>query len=245
MRYAIGFIIALAAAAGCGVPTTAVGPAAEAAPTPRPAATRTTAKAEARKKMDKENLIGLEAEASVVDGRLEVRYHLENLSDRNVYVWDLMIGYSGNEQVIDDDGAYVFFDAPDTVRVVRGDLELPSNIDVARKEIPFVRLLGPRQKADGHIRLDQPVTEFSPFYPPPAPENTIAVKCSSVLLQIGYTEEHEGMKITEREVGGRKVLALRGGWEGPYQRIAEKKMPAAVELITYKTGFERGFIKQQ
>lgn len=201
-------------------------------------ATPVSAKDSDDKKMDNAN-ITIEATAGITDGKLVINYQIKNLSDREVYVWDQMIGYEGNEQVIDEDAAYVFLEEPDTLRIIRADLELPSGLDVARKEIPFVRQLPPKGKLTGSVKLSVPVKEFSPFFPELKPENGRSVKCSNVKLMVAWTPSQEGMKVSERKVGGTEVLALRGAWDGAYQNVAEQTIPLDVDVIAYKTEFER------
>ncbi len=191
------------------------------------------------KKMDGSNILSMTAEAVVAGDQLKVSYKLENHSDKTVYVWDQMIGYEGTTQVIKEDVAYVFFDEPDTIRLVRADLTLPHNIDVAKKEIPFVRALAAHAKASGQISIPLPAKEYSPFYPRLKDEEAHAVKCNKVRLQIAWTEEKAGMKISERKVGDKTVLALRGSWEGPYQRVLDQMIPAQVDLQTYRNNFDR------
>lgn len=190
-------------------------------------------------KMTNDVSISMNATAEVAGGRLVVNYDIENPTNSTVYLWDQMIGYKGGTQVIDEDGAYVFLEEPGTVRLVRANLPLPNDIDVSRKEIPFSRAIQPKGKASGKISLEIPVVERSPFYPKPPPEDSRSVNCTSVHLMIGWLEQKEGMQISERTVGGTKVLAIRGTWPVPYHRIIEQKIPVAVEMTVYKTPFDR------
>jgi hypothetical protein len=150
-----------------------------------------------------------------------------------------MIGYDGNTQKIDHDGAYIFFKEPKSLHVIRAELPLPAAFDIARKEIPFARLIPPGGQVKGTVKLPHPVTEFSPYFGPPVAEEQKRAVCSEVILMVGWTSVKPGMNITERTVGGEKVYAIRGAWTPPYQEILQEKFPVSVEVVTYTGEFER------
>ena len=164
------------------------------------------------KMADKANLISMKAKAEKIGDKLVVEYEIENHSDQILYLWDKMVGYKGSEQIIDEELAYVFFEEPKTIRIVRANLPLPFDRDVARKEIPFARAVKAKSKVTGKIVLPVPVKEFSPFYKRITEENNRIQHCQEIRLLIGWSELKEGMQIQERTVGGEKVLAIRGGW---------------------------------
>ncbi|HYJ90500.1 MAG TPA: hypothetical protein VEV84_04265 [Pyrinomonadaceae bacterium] len=183
--------------------------------------------------------VTLRAEAKNTETALVISYTVENQTDGVLYLWDAMIGWEGFTQKIDHDGAYVFFEEPSTVRVIRASLPLPELRQVGRKEIPFTRLLEPKSSLTGKITLRHPVREYSPYYEPMKEDEQELKKCSRVRLLIGWTPPKPGMRIDERIVGGEKVYAIRGGWEAPYQNVLEEMLPVNVDLLTYTTTFER------
>lgn len=183
--------------------------------------------------------ISLRAKAKKSDDKLIIEYEIENHAEQNLYVWDRMIGYNKSGQFIDEERAYVFWEEPKTIRVVRANLPLPFDRDVARKEIPFVRSLAAREKINGKIVLDLPVPEYSPFYPPLSEETTKKEKASVVRLLIGWSEFREGMVIREQTVGGKNVLAIRGNWEKPYHKLLAKEMPVEAEILVHSDAFDR------
>lgn len=183
--------------------------------------------------------VSMTATAENTPAGLIVNYVVENHTDQSVYLWDLMIGYDDDKQKIDHDSAYVFYAEPKTVRLIRAELPLPKTFDIARKEIPFARALAAKSKLTGTIKLKHPVTEFSPYYPPPAEDAIKVVKCSEVDLLISWTPAKQGMQISERTVGGEKVFAIRGAWAPPYQEILQETLPVQVDLTIYTSPFER------
>ena len=184
--------------------------------------------------------VSLKATAEKTENELLIKYEVENHSDRNLYLWDGMIGFDGQGQrIIDHDLAYVFYEEQNTVRVMRAVLPLPTIRSVGKKEIPFVREFPAKSKLEGSIKLKLPVEEFSPYFEPLKEENSENVKCNQIRLIIGWTPFREGMNITERTVGKDKVFAIRGAWSPPYQQIVEKKIPIDVNLLIYKDEFER------
>jgi len=183
--------------------------------------------------------VTMTASAENTTENLIVKYEVQNHTDQPIYIWDLMIGYSGNEQVIDKDAAYIFFAEPKTIRLIRAELPLPSTFDIARKEIPYARILANGEKISGMIRLKHPVKENSPYYPPVTSENEASVNCSEINLLVGWTRVRPGMQITERTISGQKVYAIRGTWDPPHQEILQETMPVQAELFTYTTPFER------
>ncbi|MBK9154974.1 MAG: hypothetical protein IPM25_12275 [Chloracidobacterium sp.] len=183
--------------------------------------------------------LSMKATAKNTNAGLLIEYTVENNTDREHYLWDLMIKYEGKTQKIDHDGAYVFFVAPKTLNVIRAELPLPTAFDVARKEIPFARLLLPGGTLTGKVKLPHPVTEFSPYYAPPKEENQEKAVASEVVLAVGWTPVKPGMNISERDVGGEKVYAIRGSWAPPYKELLQEKFAISVEVTVYKEDFER------
>jgi len=183
--------------------------------------------------------IRLTASATAIDGKLTINYEITNGSKAIIYVWDQMVGYPSGEQSIDDIGAYVCLEEPATLRVVRANLPLPPNIDVARKEIPFARAIAPGAEISGTVELDLPTRERSPFYPPAKEAESKIVHFSKVRLMIGLLEAKDGMVVTERKVGDKTVLAVRGAWAGPYHRLIDQTFDVEGDVIAYKSNFDR------
>jgi hypothetical protein len=191
------------------------------------------------KMIDKSNLISMKAKAEKSGDKLLIEYEIENHSDQKLYLWDRMIAYKGGEQFIDEELAYVFFEEPKIIRIVRANLPLPFDRDVARKEIPFARAIEAAAKVTGKIVLSVPAKEFSPFYRGITEENSLIQHCREIRLLIGWSELREGMQIQERTVGDEKVLAIRGGWKEPYHKLLEQKIPLEVDLKVHKDAFDR------
>lgn len=186
------------------------------------------------------NSVSLQAKAEKTENELLIKYEVENRSEQNFYLWDRMIGFDGSgKKIIDRDSAYVFYEEPDTVRIMRAVLPLPETREIGKKEIPFVREFPAKSKLQGTIKLRLPVEEFSPYFEPLKEENAEKIKCSEIRLIIGWTPFREGMQITERTLGNDKVFAIRGAWSPPYQETVERKIPIDVDLLIYKTEFER------
>jgi hypothetical protein len=168
---------------------------------------------------------------------LAIDYRLSNDGREPIYVWDVMVGHGEKGQVVDPDTAYVFWEAPETVRIVRAVLPLPPDFEVAKKEVPYVRKVLPGGSVTGRIALPLPLREYSPFYPPA--EKYRDVVCRKTRLQIGWTAEQSGMTVQPRVVGGEKVLALRGSWKGPVQFVASGVFDGSVVLQVREDGFDR------
>lgn len=183
--------------------------------------------------------VTLKAQAENTENALVIKYEVENHTEQTLYLWDGMVSYPGTEKGLDHDSAYVFFEEPKTLRVIRAVLPLPTAFDIGKKEIPFARALAPLSKLTGKITLKHPIKEYSPYYEPMKEENQKAEKFSEIRLLIGWTRPRTGMTITERQVGGEKVFALRGGWQPPYQEILEEFLSVPGDLLTYSTPFER------
>ncbi|MDQ4122186.1 MAG: hypothetical protein M3209_12170 [Acidobacteriota bacterium] len=183
--------------------------------------------------------VSLRAQADKSESAVIIKYEVENHSEQSLYLWDRMIGYKNGSQIIDENLAYVFFEEPKTVRIIRAELPLPEDREIGRKEIPFVRIFPPKSKLSGEIRLENPIREFSPYYEPLSEETQQLVKFSDIRLIIGWTRTREGMKISERTIGGEKVLAIRGAWGKPYQEIVETRISLSADLLIYKTVFDR------
>jgi hypothetical protein len=181
----------------------------------------------------------MRATAQDTSEALLISYEVENLSDRDLYLWDGMVGFEGTNKVVDKDTAYVFFEEPATVRVLRADLPLPKLRRVGKKQILFARLLAAKTKLTGTIKLKHPVREDSPYYEPPAEDDTEVKKCSRIRLLVGWTAPRQGMQITEVNPGGERWFNIRGVWDAPYQELLEQFVPVEVNLNVYKTEFER------
>lgn len=183
--------------------------------------------------------VTLRAQAENTESALVIKYEIENHTEQTLYVLDGMIDYSGTEKGLDHDSAYVFFEEPKTLRIIRANLPLPKTFSVGKKEIPFARAMAPGNKLTGKITLKHPIKEYSPYYEPLKEENQKAEKFSEIRLMIGWTRVRTGMNIMEREVGGEKVYALRGGWQPPYQEVLEEFLTVSGDVLTYTTPFER------
>ena len=193
------------------------------------------------KKMSEETVkqVTMRATAQNTEAALIVSYEVENLTDQELYLWDGMVGFEGTNKVVDKDSAYVFFEEPKTLRILRADLPLPKLRSVGKKQILFARLLGPKAKLTGKISLKHPVREYSPYYEPMTEEEQDNKRCSQIRLLVGWTAPKAGMRIEERTLGGDKVYDIRGAWDGPYQEILEQFIPVQVDLLTYTGVFER------
>ena len=84
--------------------------------------------------------VTLKAKASTTETSLIIGYRISNSSARPIFVWDLTPNYN-KEQIVDPDSAYVFWQEPVTLRVVRAQLQSPADFDVTKKEVPYVRRL--------------------------------------------------------------------------------------------------------
>lgn len=193
------------------------------------------------KKMNENSLtqVKLNAKAEIVGKNLNVSYEAENLSNEDVYLWDGMIGFDGPEKVVDHDRAYVFFEEPNTVRLIRANLPLPTTFKVGVKQILFARLLKARSNLSAKFSLLFPVREHSPYYEPMKEDEQELKKCSKIRLLVAWTLPKAGMKIDERDINGEKWFKIRGVWDPPYQEVLEQFIPLETELLTYTTPFER------
>ncbi len=181
--------------------------------------------------------VSLSAKVSQSNSRLIIDYTFENNDDKTIYVWDVMTNFAGDEQVVDPAFAYVFWEEPNTIRVVRAVLDEPPNVHPVVRELPFVRKVPGHQAARGQILLALPLHEYSPFYPPAV--QTKLVQCQSIHLIIGWIEHQQGMVLSERKVGGQSVLALRGSWPRPAQHLAEKILSLSGVLSVRQDDFDR------
>jgi hypothetical protein len=194
---------------------------------------------EAQMNEDTYRPVRLQAAAEDNGDTLTVSYGLTNESDQLIYVWDQIVDYSSPEPKIDHDGAYIFFEEPATIRLIRANLPLPEAFDIARKPIPYARALEPRGTLSGVVRLKHPVHEYSPYFEPLKDEESKTEQITQVRLIIGWTTVKPGMKIDERTVGAEKAFAIRGAWAPPYQETLEQRMPIKTRVETYTTDFER------
>lgn len=193
------------------------------------------------KKMSEYQLtqVKLTAKAAIAGEKLNVSYDVENFTDSDVYVWDGMIGFDGPEKVVENDRAYVYFEEPATVRIIRGELPSPTTIKVGVKQILFARLLKARSKLSAAFSLPYPLKEHSPYFEPLKEEEQELKKCSRIRLMVGWIPPKAGMKIDEREIKGEKWYKVRGLWEPPYQEIVEQYIPLDLDLFIYTSSFER------
>jgi len=168
-----------------------------------------------------------------------ISYELKNQSHNPVLAWDLIVSESGGSETIYDNLAYVCFEEPNTLRVVRGVLELPLDRDVYQKEIPYARAIEPMSSVTGRIVLRMPLEEYNPYYEPSIPENEKEVEIGKIRLLIAWTETQPGMIVSDADVGGKKVKMIRGAWEGPLQRLAEAIFPVHSILKVRTDVFDR------
>jgi hypothetical protein len=183
--------------------------------------------------------VSLSARVFKAEKHLNIDYTLENNSDKTIYVWDVMTNTAGDEQVVDPALAYVFWEEPHTIRVVRAILDEPQNIHPVVREMPFVRKVQAHDSVHGQISLALPIQEYSPFYS--ADSHSKPVQCGSLRLMIGWIEHQQGMVLSERKVGRQSVLALRGSWPRPAQHIAEKTFSVRELLSVREDEFDRSF----
>jgi len=181
--------------------------------------------------------VSMTGTAAIEGGQLLVRYQVTNTGTVSVYLRDVMPGYGAAGMVVNPSSAYAFHEAPDGLRLVRAELQIPEELDVAKKEVPFARMLAPGARLEGRIALDAPVREASPFYPPPAQWHD--VPCRRVRLVIGWIEAKEGLTAQPRKVGDVEVLALKGGWAPPLQRLVETTFTIEVPIRRREGTFDR------
>lgn len=184
-----------------------------------------------------DDMINLTGNLTRTDTHLVIDYRLSNAGSKSVYVWDVMINYDTDGQFIDDDIAYVFWEDPKAVRLVRALLDEPPDVHVVAREMPYVRELAPKAHVTGRVSLALPVKENSPFYPPTS--ELQGVECSKVRLIVGWIDRQAGMVLSPREVRGRKVLALRGSWPRPPQRLASVVFDSPLKLQVRTDKFDR------
>jgi hypothetical protein len=183
--------------------------------------------------------VKLNAKAEIEGKSLVISYTVENSSDRDVYLWDGTFGWEGSTKVVDPNRVFIFFEEPDTVRVIRANLPLPNLRRITRKQILFGRLLKANSSLTGRTVLPQPTREHSPYYEPQKEEEYDMKKCSKIRLMIGWTPPKDGMKIVEKTINGEQWFSISGTWQQPYQEILEQHISLDTELLTYTTKFER------
>lgn len=188
--------------------------------------------------------ISLTAKAEKNGDKLVIEYEIQNHTEQILYVWDRMIGYNPSGQIIDQESAYIFWEEPKTLRIVRANLPLPFDRDVARKEIPFVRGIPAKATVSGKIVCALPTPEYSPFYPKITEENSKKEKASVIRLLIGWSPFREGMTLREQTISGEKVIAIRGNWAKPYHQLLEKEIPLEVEVLVHTDVFDRAMPMQ-
>ena len=113
---------------------------------------------------EKSSGVSLSGKAVVENNKLVVDYTVTSTLPHSIYVFDKMIAYDDQGQPkIDPATAYVFWEEPSTLRLVRAVLTVPPNMNVYSLEIPFARELKPQGSLTGRIEFAMPVTEKSPF----------------------------------------------------------------------------------
>jgi len=183
--------------------------------------------------------VTLTGKLSTVEDKLIIEYTVKNSGTHAVYLWDVLKDYQGQTEFINHDLAYVFYEQPATVRVVRAMLQLPFDRDIYMKEDPYVRLLPAGGTADGRIVLSTPVEEFNPFYPgPEKPEDEKEINCDKIRLIIGGNEMRPGMVLKKDKVGDEEVLQIKGAWT-PLQLWVETTFRAPVKLKVRQDPFDR------
>ncbi len=191
--------------------------------------------------------ISLSGKAYLKNDKLIVEYSIQNDLPFSIYVFDEMIAYDDNASPkIDRDGAYCFWEEPNTLRLVRATLRIPLEKDVYSLEIPYARELTAKSAINGKIELEIPVKEKSPFYAAPNdPEaedsNSKVIECEKIRLIICWTESREGVEISETDVGGEQVLRIRGRW---IPHLIEKNFDLPVEVLTHTDTFDRQMPRQ-
>lgn len=181
--------------------------------------------------------VSLTGAAAVEGEQLVVLYKVTNTGKVPVFLRDVMPGYGAEGVFVNPASAYAFHEPPDGLRLVRAELQIPEELDVAKKEVPFARTLAPGASLEGRIALDVPVRETSPFYPPPG--HWHEVTCHRVRLVIGWIEAKEGLVAQPRKLGDVEVLALKGGWAQPLQRLAETTFAIEVPVRRREGTFDR------
>ena len=142
---------------------------------------------------EKSSGVSLSGKAVVENNKLVVDYTVTSTLPHSIYVFDKMIAYDDQGQPkIDPATAYVFWEEPSTLRLVRAVLTVPPNMNVYSLEIPYARELKPQASLTGRIEFAMPVTEKSPFYQPPTEETSKTIKCNKIRLYVGWTEDREG-----------------------------------------------------
>ena len=181
--------------------------------------------------------VTLTGKANVVDKTLTVEYTVNNSLSNSIYVFDEMIKYDASGlPLLDKTNAYVFWEEPSTLRLVRAVLRVPPNMNVYALEIPFAREVKTQSSISGKIVLSLPVHEYSPFAPTITEENVETVKCNSIVLFIGWTVMEAGTTVTETDAEGEQALRVRGSFR-PFTLKAS--FPVETTLVKFKEGFDR------
>ncbi len=184
-----------------------------------------------------QGFVSLSVKLSKAQDHLIVHYVMRNVNSAAIYVWDVLPNNAHEEEVLDPELAYVFWEAPRTVRIVRAILDEPPDLHPVVRELPFVHKVLAHSSLQGRISLALPVQEYSPFYPPAA-QSKLA-HCDNLHLIIGWIEHQKGMVVSEREVGGQPALALRGSWPRPAQHLLNAKLTASLDLSVRQDDFDR------
>jgi hypothetical protein len=171
------------------------------------------------------------------NSKVSIKYRLHNPGSAPIVVWDVMVNQGPNGEFVDPTLAYASWEELQTLRVIRAMLPLPLDFDVAKKEVPFVRVVAPGEAIEGRIELSKPAREYNPFYGPATVTRNVA--CTKIHLIIGWSEQKPGMTISKRRVAGQEVLAVRGGWAAPAQRWAEMLFGVPITLTVRADNFDR------
>jgi hypothetical protein len=184
-----------------------------------------------------EQTVSLSGKAFRTGDRLVVEYQLTNQRALPIYVLDQMVKHNDQGPFLDPERAYVCWEEPRALRLVRASLPLPLDRNIYRKEVPYARRVPPGETVEGRIALDVPVEEYNPFYLPA--QEFREVSCDTVRLLIGWTEQREGMVIQECKVGGQPALSVTGPRRGPYQELAEGTWRCLVPVRMRRDPFDR------
>ena len=174
----------------------------------------------------------IRAECRLEEGKLSIAYWVQNITDRSVFLFDIIHrDFNGSEFPIDD-GAYIEV-SDETIIVSRKLFPVPDNLFVEAKNIPFVTRLLPGASANGRVELQLPLTPRNPY------ETLDNMKPEAMVLpvqfELGYFLGSEG---TERL--GRSFPTDRGNLPGfdvfdeSSQLLARTGLNAYLPILTDK-----------
>lgn len=181
--------------------------------------------------------VTLSASAVLEPTALVITYRVSNETEQTIVLWDQMIDYDGRDEKIDPKGAYVLWEKPDVIRVIRAELPVPPHLNVYRNEVPYVRTVTAHSVVEGIVRLALPVEEVSPFYSPPDFWNV--VKCTKVHLEIGWRELLPEMKMIPIALQGVAVNRVEGQWSQPHHRLLQTSIELSIRLKVRRGDFDR------